>query len=130
MKPDRNLEAAKPPLATRDANLRPCWLKSRNRRMRTRMYGGVTGKAGDSLPMSIWSVPAERSGDGALDCAELPLKRNLIFVENFQFVSFETVDCFHLGWLGRAFKPTCRAPGILVGHVYQAVSDWILMHIV
>jgi len=29
------------------------WLKSRNRRMRTRMYGGVTGKAGDSLPMSI-----------------------------------------------------------------------------
>ena len=24
-----------------------------NRRMRTRMYGGVTGKAGDSLPMSI-----------------------------------------------------------------------------
>jgi hypothetical protein len=24
-----------------------------NRRMRTRMSGGVTGKAGDSLPMSI-----------------------------------------------------------------------------
>jgi hypothetical protein len=31
-------------------------LNSPNRRIRTRTYGGVTGKAGDSLPMSISSA--------------------------------------------------------------------------
>ena len=31
---------------------------------------------------SIWSAPAKRSGDGALDNSYLPLNRNIIVVEN------------------------------------------------
>ena len=42
-----------------------------NRRMRTRMYGGVTGKAGDRLPMSIVQVNADgAAGAGLLGAQE------------------------------------------------------------
>jgi hypothetical protein len=44
--------AAKPRRTTTRAS-GPCGLNLLNRRMRTRISGGVTGKAGDSLPMSI-----------------------------------------------------------------------------
>jgi hypothetical protein len=35
--------------------------------MRTRMSGGVTGKAGDSLPMSIFNITGGESRAEALD---------------------------------------------------------------
>lgn len=56
MKPERNLHAAKRPSANRDSNLQPVvlcpGLKSRNRRIRTRMYGGVGGVGPRGLPLS------------------------------------------------------------------------------
>ena len=60
MKPERNLQAAKRPSANRDSNLQPVvlcpGLKSRNRRIRTRMYGGVGGVGPRGLPLSrlLW----------------------------------------------------------------------------
>ena len=66
MKPERNLGAAKPPWRKAKRNSGPHRLKSRNRRMRTRMYGGVTGKAGDRLPMSIDAAAAARDDDSEL----------------------------------------------------------------
>ena len=55
----RPLSVSPCPMLTSLRSVFPRWsvsLNSPNRRVRTRMHGGVTGKAGDSLPMSI-SVP-------------------------------------------------------------------------
>jgi hypothetical protein len=52
VKPERNLEAAKPPSAKGERTSGPHGLKLRNRRMRTRMYGGVGGEEPRGFPLS------------------------------------------------------------------------------
>ena len=52
MKPEKNLGAAKRPSAKSKRTSDRHWLKSRNRRMRTRMYGGVGGEEPRGFPLS------------------------------------------------------------------------------
>jgi len=53
---------------------------------------------------NFWSAPAERSGDGALDCWDLPF--DIILIEYLQLIYFETVNRLHLCRPGSALKPS------------------------
>jgi hypothetical protein len=50
VKPERNLGSGEASIGERRTNPRPRGIKSRNRRMRTRMYGGVGGEESRGFP--------------------------------------------------------------------------------
>src|SRR2546423_1878871 len=81
-----------------------------------------------AIKRSIWSAPAERSGDGALDLM-LSYER-LIIVQYLQLICFESVDSLHLCGPRGSFEPSCRTPRILICYVNQPMLNRILMYIV
>src|SRR6185295_9166511 len=73
----------------------------------------------------VWSAPAERSGDGALDYLStvgaysfLPFSRRFIFVVHSYVIQLKTVYRLNLSWSSSTLKPSCGAPGVFIRHCH------------
>src|SRR5450759_2622257 len=109
VKPERNLGAAKPPWRKAKRTSGRHRLKSRNRRMRTRMYGGVGGEEPRGFPLSRLPqpLPDGRGSDQSHD------RKGVVF---FWWISCKLQT--RMGSRNRAATPSAaaRAPLIVVMH--------------